>query len=168
MATKTYITLTINHIQLFFLFDNSDLVSAITAKPSQVLCPGYEWTEKPYSLPRDVHMLIIGEMMLAGLQAPDLGLGTKTVLSGIPKRPAPPALERKALRSIWGFRARQGLSVRRIMYWANGLLVLGLAFVPIWLGVIDKLDLQNAFTPVTFLFALIMLWLSIVALDHAL
>jgi hypothetical protein len=140
----------------------------IAAKPSEDLCPGYEWANESPSPPRDVHMRIIGEMILAGLQAPHLGRGKKTVLSGIPKRPAPPVLERKALRSIWGFHAGQGLSVRRIIYWANGLVVLGLAFVPIWLGVINKLDLTNAFTPVTFLFALIMLWLSIAALDHAL
>jgi hypothetical protein len=113
-------------------------------------------------------MRIVGEMILVGLEEPHRGRGLKVVLDGIPKRQVPPVLERKAMVSGWAFHAKQGLCLRRILYWVLGVVAFGITFVPFWLGVIDKLDLQNAFAPVTFLVTMVTLWLAIATLGHAL
>ena len=160
-------------LQFFFLFDNSDLVLTLDDKVQRAesLCSGYEYTISPEAtqvgqLDPDIHMKIIGKVILEGLATPHLGRGSRTVLSGIPKRPAPPVLARKARASGWAFHAGQGLCPRRILYWTHAIIAFGVAFVPFWLGSIKELDLQNAFAPVTFLATLVMLWLCIAALAH--
>ncbi|RSL57746.1 hypothetical protein CEP54_008132 [Fusarium duplospermum] len=114
----------------------------------------------------DIHMRYIGRVILAGLLVPELGKGETRVLRGIAKRSAPLALERKAQQSVWGFHAGSGLCLRPILLWTNGLVVVGLAFVPIWLRAIDDLDLQKAFTPVTFLMTLMTICLATAALSN--
>lgn len=143
-------------------------MDVVFTSPSKLSdCAQYEY-DRPAGLDADIHMRIIGRTILAGLRDPLLGRDTRTVLRGIPKRPAPPILERKPNEFGWAFHARQGLCLRRIMYWVNGIVALGFTFVPFWLGAIDKVDLQSAFAPVTFLGVLATLWLAIAALGHAL
>lgn len=139
----------------------------VHASPSKLPDCTYEY-DILSGLDKDIHLQIIGKTILAGLRNPLLGHKSQYVLRGIPKRPAPPILERRPSEYGWAFHPKQGLCLRRILYWVNGIVALGIAFVPFWLGAIDKLDLQNAFAPVTFLGMLVALWLAIAALGHAL
>lgn len=100
-------------------------------------------------------MQIMAQIILEGIRKPELGRGERTVLSGIPKLKTPPGLEKKALISGWGFHAGQGPCSVKIFGWLSTVLTFGLAFIPIWLASINKIDLQNAFAPVTFLVTLL-------------
>ncbi|KAK3995193.1 kinase-like domain-containing protein, partial [Cladorrhinum sp. PSN332] len=138
--------------QFHFLFDNNTLVktfscASLTKTP---ICQGYDYNCSQ-ATDIDIHMSIISEIILHGIRSPDLGKGQKTVLDGIPKRKAPPELPKKAKESGWGFHTGQGPSLRKVISWFLGILFFAVGFVPIWLASINKIDLQNAFAPGTFL-----------------
>ena len=51
----------------------------------------------------------------------------------------------------WGIRAVQGYSLQKISYWLIFITVLDLVFIVLWLVLVSKTDLQNAFIVSTFL-----------------
>ncbi|KAK4159556.1 hypothetical protein QBC43DRAFT_327074 [Cladorrhinum sp. PSN259] len=137
-----------------FLFDDDSLVKTFTCaalpQASAPICQGYVYT-CGQSTDIKMHMDLMAERILHGIRSPKLGKGKRTVLNGIPKREAPPQLKQEATVSGWGFHAGQGPCLRKIVGWVLVILVLALGFVPIWLASINKIDLQNAFAPGTFL-----------------
>jgi hypothetical protein len=148
--------------QFHFLFDNSDRVKAFPCAalalalgnnnhhplPADIICQGYEFTAQHSEV--DIHMQIMAETILQGIRQPALGRGQRTVLGGIPKLKAPPGLRKQALVSGWGFHAGQGPCVAKMGGWLSTAVGLGLLFVPVWLASVSKMDLQNAFAPVSF------------------
>ncbi|KXX81090.1 hypothetical protein MMYC01_202799 [Madurella mycetomatis] len=143
----------VNLSKFHFLFNNSDRIKSFDWRTLEnqpdILCQGYEYTCLCTEI--RIHMQIMAQIILEGIRNPELGRGNRTVLSGIPKLKTPPGLEKKALISGWGFHAGQGPCVVKIFGWLSTILAFGLAFIPIWLASIDKMDLQNAFAPVSFL-----------------
>ena len=135
---------------------------------SHNICQGYEYTPDRTFDGEDIHLRVIAETILLGIEEPRRGRGQNFVLSGIPKRRVPPGLERKPFSPGWGFYARQALCLRKVLGWVSILLVLGLSFVPIWLALISGVDLQNAFAPVTFLATLMMIGMAIMAIAPSL
>lgn len=57
--------------------------------------------------------------------------------------------------------ARQGFSLWKIIYWVVGMTIVGLIFVVLWLCLVRKMDLQNAFIPFTFMAMVMTLGLAI-------
>lgn len=110
-------------------------------------------------------MRIYAKILLEGIRCPELGRGSRTLLDGIPKLKAPPGLAKKAMNCGWGFHARHGLSIMKMLGWATTTLVLGLGFVPFWLSSIDRLDLQSALAPASFLVAVVTLLVAVLALN---
>ncbi|KAK0707838.1 kinase-like domain-containing protein [Lasiosphaeris hirsuta] len=140
--------------QFHFLFNNSDRVKAfdycaLKTCPTDLCCKGYEYTSQHPEV--DIHMQIIAEIILQGIRRPELGHGQRTAVDGVPKLKAPPGIRKQALISGWGFHACQGPSLAKMCSWFMVVVALGLAFVPFWLSSINKIDLQNAFAPVSFL-----------------
>ncbi|KAK5636501.1 hypothetical protein RRF57_012213 [Xylaria bambusicola] len=130
------------------------------------ICDGYSRPRStPKSLPLDIYMRVIGITILAGLKHPDSGWNTSNVLDALPKRWAPPSLLRSHRTIGWAFHIRFGVSFLSVALWILGLMLLGLAFVPIWLALVDKKDLQNAFTPASTLFsiaAMLLAWAALI------
>lgn len=152
--------------QFHFLFNNSDRVKTFPCAalalalgtnnnnnnyplPADLICQGYEFTAQHREV--DIHMQIMAETILQGIRRPALGRGQRTVLGGIPKLKAPPGLRKQALACGWGFHAGQGPCVAKMGGWLSAVVGLGLLFVPVWLASVSKVDLQNAFAPVSFL-----------------
>ncbi|KUI57906.1 hypothetical protein VP1G_10970 [Cytospora mali] len=157
--------------EFHFLFDNSDIVATFDiSNLSQVqptdVCKGYDFTRRG-EFPIDIQMRVYAETILYGIRYLELGRDKRTVLDGIPKLKAPPGLKREAMMIGWGFHAGQGLCVRKLLGLISFTLAFGLAFVPYWLASIDKLDLQNALAPVSFLATLIGIGLAMLAIAHA-
>lgn len=96
-------------------------------------------------------MEIMVEIILQGIRDPKLGRGHRTLIHGIPKLKSPPGLQKLACISGWGFHAGQSPCAAKIGAWFSMVVALGLAFVPVWLASINKLDLENAFAPGSFL-----------------
>ena len=61
----------------------------------------------------------------------------------------------------WGIRAVQGFSLYKILAWIGSLSFLGLLFAGLWLALMGKADLQNAFVPYSFLATMLMMALGI-------
>jgi predicted Kef-type K+ transport protein len=68
----------------------------------------------------------------------------------IPKKRIPPSLQNTMGTEGWGLHAVQGWSVLKIISWFIVTQVFGFVFVPLWLTLVNKTDLQNAFTPLIF------------------
>ncbi|KAI1110387.1 kinase-like domain-containing protein [Nemania sp. NC0429] len=163
----------VNLCQFSFMNDNSDLVAAFDIeefpRDELAICAGYVFdigsnstTER---LPLDIAMRKLGKTILAGLKRPDDGWGRRNVLSALPKREVPPKLPRTYETTGWGFHVRYGVSFLSVSFWIIGLILLGLAFVPFWLALVDRKDLQNAFTPAGTLFsiaAMLLAWAALV------
>ncbi|KAI1184195.1 kinase-like domain-containing protein [Nemania serpens] len=163
----------VNLCQFSFMNDNSDLVAAFDIeefpRDELAICAGYVFdlgsnsiTER---LPLDISMRKLGKTILAGLERPDDGWGRRNVVNALPKREVPPTLPRTYETTGWGFHVRYGVSFLSVAFWIVGLVLLGLAFVPFWLALIDKKDLQNAFTPASVLFsiaAMLLAWAALV------
>lgn len=87
------------------------------------------------------------------------------MLAGVPRLRAPPGLQKKAMNAGWGFHTRHGLSVIKILGWATAILIMGLGFVPLWISSIDRLDLQSALAPASFLGTVVTLWFGVLAVN---
>lgn len=107
-----------------------------------------------------VHMEIAGKQVLMGMGHPGLSHGFSDTISMIPKKCNGP-LGSKHGTCGWGMRAMQGYSLRKILCWLGFLTALGLTFVAIWLTLVSKNDLQNAFVVPAFLIAVLMAMLAI-------
>ncbi|KAI1366338.1 hypothetical protein F5Y08DRAFT_337730 [Xylaria arbuscula] len=162
----------VNLCQFSFMDDNSDLVAAFDLekfpREESLICAGYLLDSTSNSsfgaLPLDIYMRKIGRTILAGLEHPDLGWNRRNVLNALPKRWVPPKLPRTYHTTGWGFHVHFGVSFLSVAFWVVGLVLLGLAFVPIWLALVDKRDLQNAFTPASTLFSIAAMLLAGAAL----
>lgn len=157
-------------MQFHFLFDNSDKVEAIEFNSlpcPQDVCSGYEF-KCPERAEINIQMRIYAKIILEGIRCPELGRGSRTLLDGIPKLKAPPGLAKKALNSGWGFHARHGLSVAKMLGWAVVILVLGLGFVPFWLFSVDSIDVQSALAPASFLVTVVTLLVAILVVNSGL
>ncbi|KAK4160905.1 hypothetical protein QBC43DRAFT_303495 [Cladorrhinum sp. PSN259] len=143
-----------------FLSDNSRLVSTSNCETLRnrdqkyKICNGYEYTFRGNPCRDDeveTHLSVVARKILHGIELPSLGLNQTSVIKGIPKWVVPPnaKLEEKEYGCGWGFHARQAFSVFKAMMW---FFVLGALFAGIWLGVVDKHDLQNASVPILLLF----------------
>ena len=107
----------------------------------------------------------IGMVILAGLERPDGGRNRYNVIKALPKRSVPPTLSKSFQTTGWGFHIRFGVSFLSVALWIIGLLLLGLAFVPIWLALVNNKDLQTAFTPTNTLSpiaALLLAWAALI------
>lgn len=94
---------------------------------------------------------MIAEEVLRGIHDPVAGRDETHLTGEIPKKRNPPQLPEVRGTEAYGLQAMQGLSLRRVCWWTAVSYTLGLAFVVFWLSFVDKLDLQTAFVPVTFL-----------------
>ncbi|KAF2966947.1 hypothetical protein GQX73_g6607 [Xylaria multiplex] len=152
--------------------DNSDLVAAFDLeefpRDESVICAGYLFELGSDSvtapLPLDIHMRKLGKTILADLERPDDGWGRRNVLNALPKRLVPPTLPRTYKTTGWGFHVRLGVNFLFVACWTVGLVMLGLAFVPFWLVLIDEKDLQNAFIPASTLFSIagmLLVWVAL-------
>lgn len=150
-----------------FLWDDTDEVEVDGKPPSKdtKLFRGYEYTQIE-NLTIDVQMRLCATILLRGIANPELGRGRRQLLDGMPKLRAPPGLKKKQFSGGWGFHARQGLCMRKTMGWIGAVLAFGIAFVPYWLCAIDKLDLQTALAPASFLATVLGVGLAMLAIAH--
>lgn len=116
--------------------------------------------------PEEVHMKIAEAQIIAGIHHPTLATGIKTTLEMIPKKISVPPLggpnvHPETVAESWGMHARQRFSLWKIMAWIVSLTIIGLVFVVLWLVLIDKTDLQNAFVPYTFLATMLLIGLGV-------
>jgi hypothetical protein len=65
----------------------------------------------------------------------------------IPKKIAPPSIQKTFGTEGWGLHAIEGISFLRFIFWTLLTQVVCFAFVCVWLTIISKTDLQNAFLP---------------------
>ena len=141
--------------QFHFLFNDDDLVRVFPLAENSgwptPLCQGYEY-RVPADITLGVFIQILATTILCGINEPSLGKGQRTVVDGFPKRGAPPGLDKKALTAGLGFHVSRGFSLKKIAIWMFSLAIVGFLFVPAWLALVDKHDLQNAFTPFTILY----------------
>lgn len=107
-------------------------------------------------------MQLMAETILQGLQNPELGRGGQAVLTGIPKLECPPGLVKKQYSSGWGFYTRQGLSVKMIATLAVVIVSLGVTFIPVWLGIVDALDVQTSLAPLSAMTSIFSLALTVI------
>lgn len=150
-----------------FLWDDTDEVEVDGKPPSKdtKVFRGYEYTQIE-NLTIDVQMRLCATILLRGIANPELGRGRRQLLDGMPKLRAPPGLKKKQFSGGWGFHARQGLCMRKTMGWIGAVLAFGIAFVPYWLCAIDKLDLQTALAPASFLATVLGVGLAMLAIAH--
>lgn len=92
---------------------------------------------------------VVARNVLCGIHDTAAGAGETDLIDHILKKRNPPQLDTSA--DAYGLRAMHGLSLKKICCWMAISYILGLAFVVFWLSFVDKLDLQNAFMPVTVL-----------------
>lgn len=130
-------------------------------------CKGYEYSCIP-NLDAAEHMQLMAETILQGLQNPDLGRSGRAVLAGIPKLECPPGLIRKQYRSGWGFYTRQGLCVELIAAWVAAIVSLGITFIPLWLAVVDMVDVQTSLAPLSVLTGILSVVLTVMIGKEAL
>jgi len=142
-------------VTFHFLFNDDDLVRVFPLAENSgwptPLCQGYEY-RVPADITLGVFIQILATTILCGINEPSLGKGQRTVVDGFPKRGAPPGLDKKALTAGLGFHVSRGFSLKKIAIWMFSLAIVGFLFVPAWLALVDKHDLQNAFTPFTILY----------------
>lgn len=102
-------------IKFHFLWDNSDEVEIDdSSPPSESLCRAYQYL--PISdVDFEVQMRICAKILLRGIANPELGRDTRQLLDSMPKLLAPPGLDKKQFSSGWGFHARQGPCMRKMM-----------------------------------------------------
>ncbi|ETS86484.1 hypothetical protein PFICI_00312 [Pestalotiopsis fici W106-1] len=98
---------------------------------------------------------MIAEEVLRGIHDTGAGRDETHLTAEIPKKRNPPQLRDVRGTEAYGLHAIQGLSLKRVCWWTGISYSLGMAFVVFWLSFVDKLDLQNAFVPVTFLAAVL-------------
>lgn len=72
------------------------------------------------------------------------------------------------MNSGWGFHARHGLSVAKMLGCAVVVLVLGLGFVPFWLFSVDSIEVQIALAPASFLVTVVTLLVAILVVNSGL
>ncbi|KAH6686421.1 hypothetical protein F5X68DRAFT_240711 [Plectosphaerella plurivora] len=171
--------LTFYYFQFFFLPSKTDVIATIpydecSDNPFTPPRPYYHGTNKPSSGTPElssettaeiwdllrwmdpdidkamrIYFQILGEYIRDGVRWPDSGTGLTSVLNMLPRRPSPPALERKPWVKEWCFHASYAPTGRRQGYlWAvaiGGMLV-SVLFAAIWLWRVDAKDLQNAST----------------------
>ncbi|KAI0163534.1 kinase-like domain-containing protein [Pestalotiopsis sp. NC0098] len=92
---------------------------------------------------------VVARNILCGIHDTAAGAGETDLIDHILKKRVPHQLNTSA--AAYGLRAMQGLSLKKICWWMAVSYILGLAFIIFWLSFVDKLDLQNAFMPVTVL-----------------
>lgn len=110
--------------------------------------------------PESVHMAIAAKQIIIGMyEKTDFQNLAIETLQMVPKNIASPLGNQKGVEG-WGLYAIHGYSLRKILYWIIAVTLLGLVFVVLWLCLVDKTDLQNAFVPAMFLST--MLFMSLV------
>ncbi|KAF3009062.1 hypothetical protein E8E14_006884 [Neopestalotiopsis sp. 37M] len=116
----------------------------------------YEYTQSSHQAEHlEAYLDMIAEEVLRGIHDPGAGRDEIHLTDEIPNKRNPPQLQEVRGTEAYGLQAMQGLSLRRVCWWTAVSYTLGLAFVVFWLSFVDKLDLQNAFMPVTFLAAML-------------
>lgn len=165
LSWRSYTNVTL--ARFHFLWDDTDEVEVEGKPPPRdtELFRGYQYTPIQ-DLSIDVQMRLCATILLRGIAKPELGRGRRQLLDSMPKLLAPPGLNKKQFSGGWGFHARQGLCMRKTMGWIGAVLVFGIAFVPYWLCAIDKLDLQTAFAPASFLATVLGVGLAMLAIAH--
>ncbi|KAL1961902.1 hypothetical protein VTN77DRAFT_935 [Rasamsonia byssochlamydoides] len=114
-----------------------------------------------YSLlhPEAVHMAIASQQIIAGMYNP-AKLWGNTTIAMIPKK-TDSTLASDVGTEGWGLYAVQGWSLWKIVLWICACNFIGMVFVVLWLVLVDKTDLQNAFVPATFLVTMLCLAIGI-------
>jgi hypothetical protein len=125
--------------------DQNQVYAGPCEVPSQRVDYDFEMPE-----PEDIQAKIASCTIAAGLKNPNSSEGTMEILRLIPKKKVPPLLPKAPGTEGWGLHAIQGWSLFKILAWYIATQVLGLVFFSIWLGFVNKTDLQNAFIPLTF------------------
>lgn len=120
-----------------------------------------EQNQYEYTLfrPEAVHMAIASKQLTTGMYDPSKVDGNTTIAM-VPKKVGA-ALGTNQGDEGWGLHAVQGWSLVRIVLWMCVFNSIGTVFVVLWLVLIDSKDLQNAFTPATFLAMMLSLALGI-------
>jgi hypothetical protein len=108
-----------------------------------------------------IHWKLAAKQIAAGIKTPSSARGEKKILPLIPKKKTPPPLYQTMGAEGWGLRGRQGFSLCKIVVWVTLAVILPFVFVCLWLALVSKTDLQNAFIPSTFISSLIVIGLGI-------
>jgi hypothetical protein len=106
--------------------------------------------------PEDVYTRIASHHIAAGLKSPNSSEFAVEILPLVPKRLVPPLLPKTMGTEGWDLHAIQGWSFLKITSWFIMTHFIGFIFVFFWLGFVNKMDLQNAFIPLTFFTASVM------------
>lgn len=96
---------------------------------------------------------------------PDSGAGTNNALDALLKRTAPPRLRMEPDAFGW-FYVGFGPSRTKLLRWASASLFLGLVFAASWLGFVDRLNLQGAFTVESWVASIIDIVLGFALVRH--
>ena len=145
------------HHQFRRLFNGQDQVARIgVGLPDR--------TNYEYDLfePMAVHMEMASKQHVIGMYKSIEHHQTQRVgtLAMIPKKTNTP-IDDQMGEEGWGLHAVQGYTLSKILVWIAALTILGLVFVILWLLLVDKTDLQNAFVPATFLSTMAFIGLAI-------
>ena len=110
--------------------------------------------------PEEVHMRIAAAQLVARLHQPEMTNGIHTTMDMIPKHIGNKAGLNAGWEG-WGVHALQRFSLWKILAWLAFLTVVGLVFAITWLVCVNRMDLQNAFIPFTFLSTMILIGLGV-------
>ncbi|KAK6196734.1 hypothetical protein LQW54_011243 [Pestalotiopsis sp. IQ-011] len=132
----------------FKIARDRDVVSTDFALPKEPHDYEYKDSDRPEFIKIYLET-IVARNLLCGIHDTEAGAGETDLIDHMLKKRNPPQLDTRAY--AYGLRAMQGLSLKKICWWTAVGYILGLAFVIFWLSFVDKLDLQNAFMPVTVL-----------------
>lgn len=96
-----------------------------------------------------------------GIRDPDAHRGQRLMLSIIPKKLVPPSVELKYSSEGVGIRPIYNVSFWKFLVYLGVMMFLTLVFAALWLILVDKTDLQNAFVPVTIVVGFISVWVAV-------
>jgi hypothetical protein len=109
------------------------------------------WDFNPVTL-EEVHVAIAAEQIIYLMHHADQPNAIRETLALVPKK-SEKHLSKSTLGPDegWEIRALQRWALYQILTSIGTLTALGFTFVVLWLVIVNKTDLQNAFVPVTFL-----------------
>ncbi|KAI4592426.1 hypothetical protein KJ359_011237 [Pestalotiopsis sp. 9143b] len=134
--------------KLFKIARDRDVVPMSFALPERPHDYEYRHSDRPEFIKIYLET-VVARNVLCGIHDTEAGAGETDLIDHILKKRNPPQLDTRA--DAYGLRAMQGLSLKKICWWTAVSCILGLAFFVFWISFVDKLDLQNAFMPVTVL-----------------
>lgn len=103
-----------------------------------------------------MHMMIVAKELTVGIRDPEQGTIGLQTLHGVPVRSNSNVTLWQRGDLGWGIRPIQRWSRVKIALWIIGSQAVGWIFLGLWLGLVSKTDLQNAFMVSVYLLAVTM------------